>query len=83
MSTEHLLSCAKLVLQFAHVPSNSKWSPSFGQREWLGASHAEDIPFVFGNPFQKVNQQGLTYNNDEKILSLEIMRYWTEFAKNG
>ena len=55
----------------------------FGQRDWLGASHAEDWPFVFGNPFQRVSLRDLTYTNEEKVLSLEIMRYWAEFAKRG
>nr|XP_002731390.1 PREDICTED: carboxylesterase 5A-like [Saccoglossus kowalevskii] len=50
-----------------------------------GAAHATEIPFTFGHlmmtgigPFEN-----MTAPADEKQLSLDMSRYWTNFAKSG
>ncbi|XP_006812297.2 neuroligin-4, X-linked-like [Saccoglossus kowalevskii] len=50
-----------------------------------GAAHATEIPFTFGllmmtgiGPFGN-----MTAPADEKLLSLDMSRYWTNFAKSG
>ncbi|KAJ8036360.1 Acetylcholinesterase [Holothuria leucospilota] len=69
---------------FNHVPSRSIYSlvtlpaPIW---EWRGAAHAEDIPFVFGCPF--FPNWPHNYTEEEKVLSLDMMRYYTNFAKTG
>ncbi|XP_070551022.1 acetylcholinesterase-like [Ptychodera flava] len=57
-----------------HVPATSVWP-----MPWSGAAHAEDIQFVFGYHF-------LNYTimpQDEVNMTLQIMKYWTNFAKTG
>ncbi|XP_070789560.1 cholinesterase-like [Pituophis catenifer annectens] len=61
---------------FTHRPSWSVWP------EWIGATHAAEIPFVFGTlestlPFNQ------TYTEAEARLSHKMMHYWAEFARTG
>lgn len=46
--------------------------------KFVKADHGAEIPFVFGKPFLA---GGAT--KEENKLSRTIMRYWTNFAKNG
>lgn len=48
---------------------------------WMAnvASHADDIPMVFGHPFTKLDK----FNNEDVILSYLMMDIWTKFAKDG
>lgn len=46
---------------------------------WMGVLHGDEIIFTFGDPLKP----GLNYTNEEKELSREIMKYWTNFAKTG
>ncbi|XP_077996783.1 acetylcholinesterase-like [Glandiceps talaboti] len=77
---------------FAHVYSelgNSvylyhythKSSTSIFNVTWLGASHAEEVPFVFGWHF--LRHMEMTYESREILLSLQVMSMWTNFAKTG
>ncbi len=43
----------------------------------IGASHGEDIPYVFGN----ANSEG--YAAADKKISETMMKYWVQFAKTG
>ncbi|XP_070789554.1 cholinesterase-like [Pituophis catenifer annectens] len=61
---------------FTHRPSWSVWP------EWIGASHSDEVPFVFGIlestlPFNR------TYTEAEARLSRKMMHYWAEFARTG
>ncbi|RWS30451.1 acetylcholinesterase-1-like protein, partial [Leptotrombidium deliense] len=58
---------------FSHRPNNSKWS------KWMGVTHFDEVPFVFGSPFT----QFMDYSNDERSLSARIMDTWTAFANYG
>ncbi|XP_022696721.1 neuroligin 4-like isoform X2 [Varroa jacobsoni] len=46
---------------------------------WVGASHMDEIPFVFGAPLI----QSSAYSTSERDLSASIMDAWTSFAKTG
>ncbi|XP_047385270.1 carboxylesterase 4A isoform X2 [Sciurus carolinensis] len=43
-----------------------------------GADHGDEIRFIFGSPFSK----GL-FTDEEKALSLRMMKYWANFARTG
>ena len=50
-----------------------------------GVCHGEEIPYVFGHPFlfSSSNDKGNKYSEADKHLSLEIMKMWTDFARDG
>ncbi|GFS65007.1 acetylcholinesterase-1 [Nephila pilipes] len=58
---------------FVHRPSNSPWAP------WMGVAHFEEVQFVFGRPIQKPKN----YTDEEIQLSSEMIKLWTNYAKNG
>ncbi|GFQ70430.1 acetylcholinesterase-1, partial [Trichonephila clavata] len=58
---------------FVHRPSNSPWAP------WMGVVHFEEVQFVFGRPIRKPS----SYTTNEVQLSSEMIKVWTNFAKNG
>ncbi|XP_041473830.1 cholinesterase 1-like isoform X2 [Lytechinus variegatus] len=70
----------------SHVPSFSIWGSKY---DWLGATHVEDITYVFGAPFMghpdddDWKMTGRFGNDQEVEMSLQIMRYWSNFAKTG
>uniref|UniRef100_H0WQ25 Carboxylic ester hydrolase n=1 Tax=Otolemur garnettii TaxID=30611 RepID=H0WQ25_OTOGA len=43
-----------------------------------GADHGDEIHFIFGSPFSKGPSAG-----EEKALSLQMMKYWANFARTG
>ena len=47
--------------------------------KWMGVLHGDEIIFVFGEALKP----GHDFSSDEKELSRNIMRYWTNFAKTG
>lgn len=50
-----------------------------GPKKWLGATHGEDIYFIFGLPFRKPE----CYTSEEADLSLKVIQLLTSFAKTG
>ncbi|XP_071950771.1 acetylcholinesterase-like isoform X2 [Antedon mediterranea] len=77
------------VYLMTHIPAVSAFSSlsyPFGfQFEWLGASHAEELQLVFGLPFlENASMYQVEQPNDaDRDVSIEFMRYWTNFAKTG
>ena len=70
---------------FTHTPSKSNlyWYMEAGPT-WLGAAHTEDLIFVFGYPFYPpFFFEGHVFPEEEKELSLNFLKYWTNFAKTG
>ncbi|XP_071495066.1 acetylcholinesterase-like [Diadema antillarum] len=68
-----------------HIPSVSMWGEDM---EWLGATHGEDIPYVFGTPLMRDadNDDSIIagrFTDKEVELSLQVMEYWANFAKTG
>lgn len=43
----------------------------------------EELPYVFGAPLAFVRPFPTSYTPQERLLSEEIMVYWTNFAKTG
>ena len=73
--------------RMTHVPGTSMWGKNL---TWLGATHAEDIPYVFGSPFMlesadpDENYQLIGHFNEDEIeMSKQVMKYWSNFAKTG
>ena len=74
---------------FAHSYSengNKVYMYNFRQRssinswpKWMGVMHGYEIEYVFGDPMEP--SKG--YENHEKQFSLNVMKYWTNFAKYG
>ncbi|XP_070551775.1 acetylcholinesterase-like [Ptychodera flava] len=62
--------------QMTHVPANS-----ILRMKWLKATHAEDLPFVFGWHFDSA--LNWTMPEDDVTVTLKVMKYWTNFAKTG
>ncbi|XP_054245527.1 fatty acyl-CoA hydrolase precursor, medium chain-like [Indicator indicator] len=60
--------------EFQHRPSSAAGVVP----EFVKADHADEIAFVFGKPFLAGQA-----TEEESKLSRTMMRYWTNFAKNG
>ncbi|XP_071476201.1 cholinesterase 1-like [Diadema antillarum] len=85
--TEHLSAGDNTVYQYfmSHAPSRSMFDKDV---TWLGPTHAEDIPYVFGYPLMADqpddNEMGRTkFTDDEALMSVQIMKYFSNFAKTG
>ncbi|XP_072174373.1 acetylcholinesterase-like [Diadema setosum] len=66
--------------EMTHDPS---WSIYGGIPKWLGAAHAEDLQYVFAwglNPYIDIL---VGQTDEERLMSIEFMRYWTNFVKSG
>ncbi|XP_040427235.1 fatty acyl-CoA hydrolase precursor, medium chain isoform X1 [Cygnus olor] len=60
--------------EFQHRPSSAAGVVP----EFVKADHADEIAFVFGKPFLAGNA-----TEEEEKLSRTVMKYWTNFARNG
>ncbi|XP_054026275.1 fatty acyl-CoA hydrolase precursor, medium chain-like [Dryobates pubescens] len=60
--------------EFQHRPSSAAGVVP----EFVKADHGDEIAFVFGKPFLAGQA-----TEEESKLSRTVMRYWTNFAKNG
>ncbi|XP_063266810.1 fatty acyl-CoA hydrolase precursor, medium chain-like isoform X2 [Prinia subflava] len=60
--------------EFQHRPSSAEGVVP----EFVKADHGAEIAFVFGKPFLAGDA-----TKEENTLSRTVMRYWTNFAKNG
>ena len=58
--------------------SSVKNSPS-----WTKAAHTDELQYVFGLAFNSMLPQFAEATDDEKTLAVNVMRYWTNFAKTG
>ena len=77
------------VVEFAHryaETGNNVYMYFFSQRAtiskwpiWSGALHADEIAFLFGQPFNAT----YGYSEAEVKLSKKMMKYWANFAKTG
>ena len=60
--------------EFQHRPSSATGVVP----EFVKADHGSEIAFVFGKPFLAGN-----VTEEENKLSRAVMKYWTNFARNG
>ena len=55
----------------------------------VGVAHLMEIAFVFGKPFYpdmhpgKIRHLAMKFTDDDKTVSSNMMKMWTEFAKHG
>ncbi|XP_071495054.1 acetylcholinesterase-like [Diadema antillarum] len=73
------------VYLMTHAPSASIWNKDI---KWMGATHGEDIPYVFGSALMRAADDDESFMSgrftDEEVeMSRQIMKYWTNFAKTG
>ncbi|XP_065315724.1 acetylcholinesterase-like [Gordionus sp. m RMFG-2023] len=59
--------------QFSHRSSLNPWP------KWMGVMHGDEIAYMLGEPLKI----GSRYTDHEKDLSLNMMRFWTNFIKHG
>ncbi|XP_071951255.1 acetylcholinesterase-like [Antedon mediterranea] len=76
------------VYLMTHVPTVSVFSPYIPMGvgfDWLRAGHGEELQFVFGLPFlPNASMYQFEQPNDvDRNVSVEFVRYWTNFAKTG
>ncbi|XP_077868949.1 carboxylesterase 5A-like [Saccoglossus kowalevskii] len=80
-------------LLYAHPPETNTYHYYFDYRPSFyngpdyidGAAHAIEIPFTFGHVIMAGigSFENMSVSADEKQLSLDMSRYWTNFAKSG
>jgi hypothetical protein len=57
----------------------NKRSKSNPWPKWLGVMHGYEIEYIFGVPFW--NSQ--SYDDEDRLVSRQIMNYWANFARTG
>ncbi|CAG2116461.1 unnamed protein product, partial [Medioppia subpectinata] len=53
-------------------------SPCYNSTWCYGATHYDDLPLVFGQPYYQSN-----YTDTDRYMSALVMNIWTQFAKTG
>jgi para-nitrobenzyl esterase len=76
------------MLRYALARGRNTWLyqfdwPSPALNGWLGATHAMEIPFVFGNFEQRATAKFVGAGPEAAALSREMMTLWGYFARNG
>ena len=66
--------------EMTHDPS---WSVYGGIPTWLGAAHMEDLQYVFAWGLSPSLSNFANQTAGEKSMSVEFMRYWSNFVKSG
>ncbi|XP_035679867.1 carboxylesterase 5A-like [Branchiostoma floridae] len=69
--------------EFRHRLSRHRWGTKSS-----GAEHGDEMPLLFGAPFMTFtdpNNAGneLSFTEEEKSLSLDMMAYWANFVRTG
>ena len=62
---------------FTHTPT----TPLLDTPPWAGATHSEDLTFVFGLPL--VAQDKDDFTEEEVEMSIRIINHWANLAKTG
>ncbi|KAM4019018.1 bile salt-activated lipase [Anomaloglossus baeobatrachus] len=62
---------------FSYLFSHGSRMPIYPS--WVGADHADDLQYVFGNPFQNT----AAYRPQDRDVSGAMIAYWTNFAATG
>ena len=72
---------------FTHTPTISiytSYTDPTVTPGWLGATHGEELHFMFGYPFDPAPWLAShEYSEEERQLAYQMIRYWTNFAKTG
>ncbi|GFV38808.1 acetylcholinesterase-1 [Trichonephila clavipes] len=59
--------------KWKHRPSVTPWAP------WMGVVHFTEVQFVFGQPLLNSS----SYETEEVLLSLQILKIWSSFVNTG
>ncbi|XP_044307842.1 cholinesterase-like [Varanus komodoensis] len=51
-------------------------------REWMGAAHGAEVPYLFGTLSVLLGVNGTSTEADAAV-SRKVMRYWAEFSRSG
>ncbi|XP_071941270.1 cholinesterase-like [Antedon mediterranea] len=65
-----------------HIPSRRTLSDAY-RPEWIGTSHIDELPYVFGWYFNSEFETKFNQTEEEIMMSIKVMRYWTNFVKTG
>ncbi|XP_033099594.1 cholinesterase 1-like [Anneissia japonica] len=70
--------------EMTHIPSMSVYTVgrTLGPK-WLGATHVEEVQYTFGWGYNPALRKRYKQTNEELEMSVQFMRYWTNFAKFG
>ncbi|XP_071498758.1 cholinesterase-like [Diadema antillarum] len=69
--------------QFTHLPNQTVWTSENLSPAWKGVAHAEDLQFIFGYHFNPALTRWHDMPREEVDLTLDVMQYYTNFAKTG
>ena len=53
---------------------------------WWKSHHSSELNYIFGSPFTNLNTDlggTQTYTDEDRQMSLQVMKLWTNFAKYG
>ncbi|GIX92920.1 acetylcholinesterase-1 [Caerostris darwini] len=79
----YVFNCAMMYLaekmDNAHMYHISHRSQKSRVAEWVGATHYDEVPYVFGVPLRDSNN----YSAEDAKFSEELMKRWVSFAYNG
>jgi acetylcholinesterase len=88
IASDLVFNCPALYLKNATKTNGKIYQYKFNKKgsfnifpRWLGVTHTEEIPFVFGTPFILSNSQPI--DSSDRLLSSFMMNYWANFAKSG
>ncbi|XP_066289222.1 uncharacterized protein [Branchiostoma lanceolatum] len=61
---------------------------SAGRPDWVGCDHADELPILAGLAFLDLpvsddNQRPYVFSDEDRKISLDMMAYWTNFARTG
>jgi carboxylesterase type B len=88
--TDEILLCPTYYFakEFAHLSATGKTyfyvttyksKHSGCNKDWMGACHGDDMPFIMGNPITSKS----SFNSTDYEFSLMVTQMWTNFAKTG
>ena len=70
------------VYQFTHYPNQTVWT-NVVTPSWRGVAHSEDNQFFFGYHYNPNLELWKDMPQDEIQLTVDMMRYYANFAKTG
>lgn len=68
---------------FTHLPNQTVWTSELASPGWKGVAHAEDLQFIFGYHFNPYLTLWDNMPLEEVDFTVDVMRYYTNFAKTG
>ncbi|KAK3589992.1 hypothetical protein CHS0354_035020 [Potamilus streckersoni] len=78
MANEHSKHNDTYLYVFSHSTASENYP------KWVNGAHGDELPYIFGAPLvDGISPFPLEYSNAEKLMSENLMRFWTNFAKTG